>query len=183
MLYILRIVKLKQFFILETLYKFIGIIIRRKIMTDGIKVGMAFGRYDEMVQELSKTCNTEKKSYSEKTDYESEYVFKDKKTGNFKNGFRENIRKSAQSTPLFSNSVIFNGEYQHGTTANNAEELNVFDYIQTKDSSQFALDINGDGIVNENEIFKGKLDYFVYKRAKESGNLANYNNFLNIYKY
>ena len=150
-------------------------------MTGEIKVGMSFGTYDGMIEELKGNCITDKKDYSAQTDYESEYVFRDKYTGIFKNGYRENIRHNDKGVSLFSNSVIFNGEYQHGTTAKTEKDLNKFDYIQGE--SQFALDIDGDGKVNENEIFDGKIDYHIYKKAKESGSLGNYQSLLKTYKY
>ncbi len=150
-------------------------------MTDGIRIGMAFGSYDGMIKELGQTCDKESKTQKNK-DLESEYLFREKDSGRIAaNGYRENIRFSEYGEPQYVNAVIFKNQYQYGTTSNKKEGLNVFDYIQGE--KEYAIDFNGNNKVDEGEILSGKIDYYLYQKAKSDGDLNKYKQYLKVYKY
>ena len=147
-------------------------------MTGEIKIGMKFGSYDQMTEKLKRKYDTESRTTNEKL--QSEYLFTSKKKSIVGNAYREALAFDSYGNSKFVDAVLFYNDYQYGVTAKEWNKLNDFDYIQGK--SEHAVDINGNGIVDDGEIFKDNLDRDAYKKAKESGDIKNYQKFLYEFK-
>lgn len=144
--------------------------------------GMTFGSYSAKLEELKEKYKTKPNDSSKTQEYESAYVFYDKgKKGIKGNAFREKIYADKFNNPKYANAVIFEGDLMFGTMSKEKENFDTFDYIQAKD--EYAVDINGNGIVDDNEVFEGQLDTDAYKKAKNQGNLKKYEVFLKEYIY
>ena len=141
-------------------------------MAGEIKVGMSFGTYDATVESRSnKYHNGFDADDSCRRHIQSSYKFKDLVTGEIKaTALRDYGSKGYYCFASFSE-----GSYTWGTTAladKNGLLLNKFDFIET--GSQHAVDLNGNGKVDDGEIFSGRLNNDAYNKAKESGDLKNY---------
>ena len=145
----------------------------------GIKL---FGSYSSKIEEMSGKYNA-KPIDNPKNNNQSEYVFFDREGSNVGHAYRENIKYDGYNQPLNADAVVFDGDIMFGTTANDEAGLDKFDYI-VKGNSQYAIDLNGNGIVDEDsELFNGKFDINIYRKAKADGKLSQYKQYLNIYKY
>ena len=134
-------------------------------MAGEITTKMSFSTYDDMVSDLSQKYNRQPVSKPDTKRNEAECLFIDREIGNIKaHAFRENMQFTRFGTPKYANAVIFNNNLQYGTCSKTRAGLNVFDYIQGK--TQYALDLNGNNKVDEDEIFDGKLDRYVYKKGR-----------------
>lgn len=151
-------------------------------MSGEIKIGMQFGTYDGRIEAFKQYCDLKPSAKNESENYESKYTFFKRGTKEIMgNCYRENIELSEYSQPKFADAVMFTDNYQFGTSAKDKESLNVFDYVIGKD--KYAIDLNSNGKVDENEIFSGKFDSYAYKKAKDSGDLNNYSKYLEVYSY
>ena len=151
-------------------------------MSGEINVGMKFGTYDGMLETFKQSCDVKQQTNRAQENNESKYTFFKKGTNNVMgNCYRENIELSEYSQPKYADAVLFTNNYQYGTSAKDKKSLNIFDYVVGKD--KFALDLNGNGEVDENEIFSGKFDSYAYKKAKDSGDLNNYSKYIEVYSY
>lgn len=140
--------------------------------------GLQFGTYTGMISDLKKTYDVRPVQNPEQNGNQHEFRFWDKNTDKIRgNGFKEIIEFSEHKQPKYANAVIFKDGLQYGTKAKDEKGLNIFDYIAGK--NEYAIDLNGNGKVDNNEIFSGKIDLYAYKQAKESGDLNNYSEYLN----
>ena len=97
------------------------------------------------------------------------------------NAYRDALKFNEYGESLFVNAVLFQNGYQYGISDKTWEKLNNFDYIQGK--TQHAIDLNGNGTVDNNEIFEGEIDRLAYKKAKDFGDLNKYQKYRNEYEY
>ena len=143
----------------------------------GDLLNLQFGSYNGMVSEF-------KRNYDFKANDNKESAFTIYEKGTKKvagNGYRENITYSEYSQPQYADAIIFKGKYTYGTSAKNEEGLDKFDFIIGK--NEYAIDINGNGKVDSDEIFSGKFDRYSYRKAKEEGDLKKYKQIYEQYKY
>lgn len=68
----------------------------------------------------------------------------------------------------------------YGTYSKDEVELDTFDFIQAKD--KYAIGLDGNGIVGNDEIFSGKLYKDVYQAAKNNNELDKYREYLDKYE-
>ena len=141
-----------------------------------------FGSYSGKIAEMADKY-IQKPGDNRKKDYQSQYVFFNPETkGIAGNSFKERIKCDEYNHPKFANAVVFEGDYIYGTSARDDIGLDKFDFIQ-KGNSQFALDLNDNGKVDDGEVFEGKLDFDIYRRTKENSEpLKNYFENLKIFK-
>lgn len=144
--------------------------------------GMSFGSYNSKITEAKEKYDVRTNDYSKKDEYESSYTFFNKGQGGREgNAFREKIKTDYYGNNKFSNAVIFEGDLMYGTMSDKQEGLDTFDYIQA--GNEYAVDLNGNGTVDENEIFEGQLDRFSYQKAKNDGYLRKYTEYQKQYHY
>ena len=142
--------------------------------------GMTFGSYNSKIDEAKKKYNVEPNDESKK--YESSYTFFGKEHNGIKgSAFREKIKLDIFNNPQYANAAIFEGDLMFGTMSKEKEGLDTFDYIQAKD--EYAIDIDGNGVVDDNEVFEGQLDIDAYKKAKNQGSLKKYEIYKKEYIY
>jgi len=141
----------------------------------GIQVGLSFGSYSDKV-------NNYKNEYTVKFDQNAKQDGNKSKFTLFKkgtlipvgNGYKELIRYSEYSQPQYVNSIIFKGNLQYGGYGKSDKQLDKFDYIVNEKKNQFAIDLNGNNKVDENEIFSGQFDIDAYRSSKKDGDLNKY---------
>lgn len=148
----------------------------------GELLGLQFGTYTGMIREIGNNYDIKFATQSKQKGNQNEFKYYDKNTNHIRgNGYKEAISFSEYNQPLYADSVIFKNGLQYGTSSKDNKKLDTFDYIVDKD--KFAIDLNGNGKVDANEIFAGKFDQYVYKKAKDSGDLSNYNKYLKDYNH
>ena len=151
-------------------------------MSNEIKVGMEYGSYSDKMLSIEQNCIASCNDNPSKKGLESECIFRDAATKSLRgNSFREKISYNEYGQPKFSNATLFIDDYEYGVSSRSAESLDKFDYIQTEKS--YALDLNGNGKVDDGEIFSGKLDRYAYKQAKDDGDLNKYIQYKNKFTY
>ena len=143
-------------------------------MSGEFTIGMKFGSYDKKTSELGKKYNTESRTNNRKM--QSEYLYTSKKKGIVGNAYREAMQFDDYGNAKYVDAVLFFNNYQYGVRAKEWENLDKFDYIQG--ASEHAVDLNENGKVDEGEIFEGRIDLKAYEKAKESGSLSKYAEFL-----
>lgn len=150
----------------------------------GELLGLQFGTYSGMVKDLKKNYKIVPDSNAKLKRNQHEFTFFHKNTGKIAgNGFKGLIEYNEYSVPQYTNSVIFKGNLQYGTIANTEESLDKFDYIQNNNWKEYAIDLNGNGKVDNNEIFSGIISTDAYIKAKKDGDLSKYNNYIKQYNY
>ena len=151
-------------------------------MSNEIKIGMEFGSYNAKINSLSQDSIVNCNDKSEKKGFESECIFRDAETKSIRgNAFKEKIPYNEYGQPEYCKAAMFLDEYEYGTVANSSEKLDKFDYINTENA--YALDFNGNGKVDEGEVFNGKLDRTAYRQAKIDGDLSKYLQYKNKFIY
>lgn len=146
-------------------------------MSNEINVGMKFGTYDAKVEECGKRLKCESDTECYKMGLESSYDFKDYVSGEKKAAAVRSAVSKHKNLVFFATAYFTEGSYSWGTSAKvQSGWLNKFDYIETQ--NQHAVDLNNNGQVDDGEIFSGKLNEEAYDKAKESGDLNNYINYL-----
>ena len=147
-------------------------------MGNEISIGMEFGKYNTMTSNMRKQYDT-KENIGNKN-LESEYIFYEPETKRIAgNAYREKINHTENGISEFADAVVFTDCFQYGTSAKSEEGLDKFDYIQAK--TQYAIDLNSNGKVDENEIFSGIIDLHSYRTAKQNNKLENYEQYRNKY--
>ena len=137
-------------------------------MAGEIKAGDKFGTYSGMINDFSKKYRPVPGKNAEAEGLQSKYNFFDKENGMIKaNGSKEKIRYTDYNTPRYANSVIFHNGFTFGTSAKDEAGLDTFDYVLGK--NQFALDYDGDGEVDNDEIIDGKFDMLPRGAVKYTG--------------
>lgn len=147
----------------------------------GELLGLQFGTYSGVLNELKQKYDVRFKSNSQQKDNRSEFTLYEKNTNRSKgNGYKGGICFDEYNQPKYTDAVIFKDGYQYGTSAKDEKNLDVFDYIVGKD--EYAIDLNGDNKVEKGEIFNGQFDVYAYRKAKASGDLKNYTQYLKAFK-
>jgi hypothetical protein len=145
--------------------------------------GLSFGTYDGMVKDLKKDYRLVPDQNAKLKGNKHGFNLFDKEGRVAGNGFKGNIKNNEYSVPQYTNAVIFRGNLQYGTSANNEEDLNKFDYISNNNGKEYAIDLNGNGKVDDNEIFSGRIDFSAYLHAKKDGDLNKYKDYLEQHNY
>ena len=143
---------------------------------------MAFGSYNESVNEYKEKYSVYK-SQNRKTNenLESEFVFCEKGSRRVvANAYREKIEYAKSGIPRNASAIFFKNGLMYGTSSNDASKLDKFDFIQAKD--KYAVDLNGNGTVESNEIFSGRLNRSAYEDAKNNGKLEKYKEYDENYR-
>ena len=155
-------------------------------MVGEIKAGMKFGNYKGTINLFEKSCTRTSQSqryYCEAS--KREYT---QRSDTYRDLLKNNIRAVAEYTeePDFYKGKSVDrvsrylkmGSYLFGSTNLKNEEINNYDYIKSYKSNQHAVDLNGNGLVDNDEIFSGELDTDAYDKAKqEDGTLKNYSQY------
>ena len=150
-------------------------------MSGEIKIGMEFGSYDSKIKDIGSQYDVQFRDKSEQG-LSSECIFRDRTNGGISgSAYKEKITYDEHGRSRYGSAVLFFGGYQYTTSSNKEDGLDKFDYIQTK--NQYALDINGNGKVDDGEVFEGQINREAYKAAKDDGDLSKYQQYKKQFTY